>query len=221
MQARPHQIYAEARAIVQTSVLEQEHNIDSRLQDCDDTAIMQSVIHQQPRQPASTGYCIFTDAAWTAQPGQHNAPAGLGIVIVAQNDQHFKELHISAKSQEASTPLQAEAFALHLAVKVAEVLNIQEPKFYTDNSTLVQATKAESIFDAGTPWIIRPTIANIRASQVFRSQNIEHISRCYNIKAHHQARLASRIQAGCTSLYRCLSTADTQCPCLQITRFSG
>jgi hypothetical protein len=62
---------------------------------------------------------------------------------VDQN-QHFKQLHISTLSPPASSVLQAEAFALHLAM-LAEAIQLQAPYFFTDSYVLAKAAAAVSI----------------------------------------------------------------------------
>ena len=70
------------------------------------------------------GNAIFCDAAWEQTTG--TSRAGLGIVITMQGNQHLKQLHVSALSPPASSPLQAETYGLLLATKLAHLLQVQD-----------------------------------------------------------------------------------------------
>jgi hypothetical protein len=59
-------------------------------------------------------------------------------------------------------------------------------------------------------WVMRPTLAEIQATSVFHSSRIAHINRCYNVKAHHQARLGLRLSSSSLA-FRCLSSSAGQC----------
>jgi hypothetical protein len=61
-----------------------------------------------------------------------------------ENNQHFKKLYVSALSPPTSSPLQAEAFGLVLATKLAEILQ-PEPYFYMDCSILASAAATSNI----------------------------------------------------------------------------
>jgi hypothetical protein len=157
------------------------------------------------------GVTIFCDAAWKLQQDARTAQAGIGIFIKTEHIGHCNQLYISARSPPASSPLQAEAFGLLLATKVAEILQLQQPHFYTDSSILATAAAATNIVTAPGHWTIRPLIAAIQASSSFQSSRITHLQRSYNTKAHHHARLATRIQTNVVSI-RCICSESGQCP---------
>ena len=114
-------------------------------------------------------------------------------------------------SPPALSPRQAETFGLLLATKLAEILQLQEPRFYTDNSVLASASAASDIIATSSHWMIRPLIAAIQSSNSFQSDRINHLPRSFNVKDHHQACLATKIQN--TSLaFRCLCSNTGQCP---------
>ena len=151
----------------------------------------------------SAGNLIYSDAAWEPKKDGDPNSAGLGIVLMLHNYMHCKQIHIAASSPPVASPLQAEAFALLLAVKVADILDIQDPVFLTDSLVLVSAARATSIFKATGHWQNRPILAEIQASASFHRTNIHHMSRNSNEKAHHQAKLARRIQSK-PLFHRCL-----------------
>jgi hypothetical protein len=62
----------------------------------------------------------------------------MGVFIQVEYNQHIQQLHVSALSPSASSPLQAETFGLMLATRLAEILKIQDPHF-TDCSMLALA----------------------------------------------------------------------------------
>jgi hypothetical protein len=109
-----------------------------------------------------------------------------------------------------NSALQAEAYGLLFAVKIAEALTLQEPRFLTDSKVLA-ATAVEANVSTTGPWAIRPIIAAIQETPSFSLHRISHVHRSKNYKAHHQAKLAVRIQNSTISS-RCLSTDLGQCP---------
>jgi hypothetical protein len=110
----------------------------------------------------------------------------------------------------SSTGGTAEAYGLLLASKVADLLHIQEPHFFTDCSILESAASTTSILSAPGHWIIRPILADIQKTEAFHPNRISHVSRCFNFKAHHQARLGLRIQASSLA-FRCLPSHTGLC----------
>jgi hypothetical protein len=115
-----------------------------------------------------------------------------------------------------STPLQAEAFGLLLATKLAEILQLQGPQFYTDCLVLASAAATDDITMALGHWSIRPILADIQGSNSFHARKILHIKRSSNVKAHHHARLALRIQSR-NLMIRCLCPSTGQCPARDIS----
>jgi hypothetical protein len=72
-------------------------------------------------------------------------------------------------SPPASSPLQAETFGFLLAIKLANILQLQEPRFYTDNSVLASAAAATNIVPTPGHWMIRPLIVDIQSSDSFQA----------------------------------------------------
>jgi hypothetical protein len=207
----PLQVYHATNAILQGLKLEDNDFIQGSRR----VVLMEQGLEPQ-RDPFSlAGNIICCDAAWKNADNQEPTPAGIGIVIQIQNNQHCQQIHLAALSPAAHSPLQAEAFGLLLAAKVADLLHIEEPQFFTDCSTLEAATKATSVLNAPGHWVIRPILADIQATYAFHPSRVAHITRCFNFKAHHQARLGLRLQS--TSLaFRCLSSSKTQCFCRDV-----
>jgi hypothetical protein len=157
-----------------------------------------------------TGPIVFTDAAWS--PGRDGQPmsAGLGLFIQLGEDRPCSHVYISAVSPPVSSAIQAEAFGLLLATKVAEVLRLQCTTFLTDNATLATAVASQDLINAPGHWTIRPQLADIIASSSFNTSKIFHISRSLNFKAHHQAKLALKLQ-GRSLYFRCLNSPTKVC----------
>jgi hypothetical protein len=196
----PCQVFPAANAIMQGSKLEddvsKQHNQAHLTKQC----------LKSKQDPFSiTSNVICTDAAWKCGSNQDPTPAGIGIIIQIQGNQHCQQIHIAALSPPAHSPLQAEAYGLLLASKVADLLHIQEPHFFTDCSVLKSAASTTSILSAPGHWIIRPILADIQKTEAFHPNRISHVNRCFNFKAHHQARLGLRIQASSLA-FRCLSS---------------
>ena len=135
-------------------------------------------------------------------------------------NQHLKQMHIAALSPPASSPFQAETYGLLLATKLAHLLQIQDPQYYTDCLVLASAARAPSVFAAPGHWENRPLMAEIQASPLFHSDRITHIRRCDNFKADHLARLALRIQNRSLPI-RCLGSEASSCPLRDIISVSS
>ena len=97
-----------------------------------------------------------------------------------------------------------------LAVRIAEALTLQEPTFFTDSKILATTAANSDIASAG-PWTIRSMVADIQASMSFCSSRIFLVPRSGNYKAHHQAKLAVRLQNNSVTA-RCLLVVPGQCP---------
>ena len=113
-------------------------------------------------------------------------------------------------SPPASSSLQAETFGLMLATRLAEILNVQDPHFFTDCSMLVSAVKETDILSAPGPWDNGPLLAQIQNSSSFQHSKVAHIYRESNVKAHHLARLALKVQNRHV-LFRCLCFDAGRC----------
>jgi hypothetical protein len=114
-----------------------------------------------------------------------------------------------------SCPLQAETFGLMLAMRLAEILKIQDLHFLTDYSVLASAAKATNIFSAPGHWDNRPLLAHIQKSPSFQRNKIFHINRQSNVKAYHLAWLALKMH-NTPVLYRCLCSDAGLCPIREI-----
>jgi hypothetical protein len=141
------------------------------------------------------GDAVFCDAAWKPDPNSQQAPVGIGIFIQMESNLHCIHLFVSALSPPTSTPLQAEAFGLLLATKLADILQLQGPQFYTDCLVLTSAAASEDITMASEHWSIRPLLAEIQGNNSFQASRILHLHRSSNVKAHHSAKLALKIQS--------------------------
>uniref|UniRef100_A0ACD5Z4N3 Uncharacterized protein n=1 Tax=Avena sativa TaxID=4498 RepID=A0ACD5Z4N3_AVESA len=168
----------------------------------------------------TAGDVVFCDAAWKSGPASQEAPAGIGVFIQTGGVQHCKHLFVSALSPPASTPLQAEAFGLLLATKLAEILQLRGPQFYMDCLVLASAVTTDDITKTPGHWSIRPLIADIQRRSSFQASNIFHLHRSCNVKAHHHARLALKIQSR-NLVVRCLcASTGGQCPARDISVIS-
>jgi hypothetical protein len=221
----PYQIYAAANAIIKGTNLEDNNSTD--LQGNENTQELKQTPHTIPhtlQADSFTGNVIYYDAAWErqagAQPGADKSRAGISVIIHMQDNQHLQQLHVSALSPPASSPLQAETYGLLLATKLAEILQIQDPYFYTDSLVLASAAASPTVFKAPGHWENRPHLAAIQASPSFHCKKIAHINRSRNIKADHQARLALRVQNASLAI-RCLCPEVGQCPAKDILSVSS
>jgi hypothetical protein len=210
--SRPSQVYGAANAIIKGTNLEDNKSTHQQRHENTQWPIqMSSPISQAQHDDYFTENVIYCDAAWGTKTGEDNSRAGLGIIIHMHNNQHLRQLHVSALSPPASSPLQAETYGLLLATKLADLLQIQDPYFYTDNSVLALAEASPTLFNAPGHWENRPHLAAIQASPSFHRNKIANINRSRNIKADHQARLALRVKNASLAI-RCLCPEAGQCP---------
>ena len=133
------------------------------------------------------GNVIFYDAAWERRTDSELGHAGLRVIITMQDNLHLQQLHVSALSPPVSSALQAETYGLLLATKLADLLQVQNPHFYTDCSVLASATRSSTVFAAPGCWENIPLLAEIPASCSFNCNKITHISGSKNVKVDHQA----------------------------------
>ncbi|XP_071685316.1 uncharacterized protein [Lolium perenne] len=210
--SRPSQVYGAANAIIKGTNLEDNKSTHQQRHENTQWPIqMSSPISQAQHDDYFTENVIYCDAAWGTKTGEDNSRAGLGIIIHMHNNQHLRQLHVSALSPPASSPLQAETYGLLLATKLADLLQIQDPYFYTDSLVLALAAASPTLFNAPGHWENRPHLAAIQASPSFHRNKIANINRSRNIKADHQARLALRVKNASLAI-RCLCPEAGQCP---------
>lgn len=200
------QVYLVANAILQGPKLE---DVMAAHDQRSAAVVIQRQITTQ-KSSLVAGQEIFCDAAWTNEKNMQPSPAGIGVIIQLGEYGHCQQLQVSAMSPPVSSSLQAEAYGLLLATMIADLLHIPEPQYYTDCSVLVSAAAASSIFKVTGHWNIRPILASIQASPSFIRTRVAHINRCFNVKAHHQAKLAIKIKDRPVA-FRCLSSDTGPC----------
>jgi hypothetical protein len=223
----PSQVYAAAAAIMQGTKIEfaassqvrsvtgsddpQEHADHSvRLHDHGSHLMMPSRGSTITNIANFTRPVIFSDAAWTSGSDGQPTPAGLGIFIQMRSERRCSQLCISTVSPPVTSAILTEAFSLILATQVAGLLQLNEVTFLTDSAMLAKAAAAHSLILAPGYWTIRPQLAHMAASPAFDSSRIYHIPRNYNFRAHHQAKLALKLQNR-TFSFRCLASGSDTC----------
>ena len=209
-------MYAAADAIIKATKLEANNSTQ---------LIQNKQAQEQPRASPSTshaqdtnnfaGNIILCDAAWEGRADSEMNRAGLGVIVSMPNNEHLQQLHVSALSPPTSSPLQAETYGFLLATRLADILQVQDPRIHTDCSLLASAARSTTMFAAPGSWENKPLIAAIQASPSCDCNKITHISKSSNTKPDHQARLALRIQNR-TLAIRYLCTQAGQCPIKEI-----
>jgi hypothetical protein len=143
---KPFQVHAAAKAILQGVRTDDELTPTevhaSITQDKQCTSLQQGSSVSEPSKLA--GPVFYVDAAWSPLQGQNSAPAGIGIFIQHTGLTPSSNSFISAMSPHVSSALQAEAFRVQLAVRIAELLCSEQPIFLTDNMTLSVAAAANN-----------------------------------------------------------------------------
>ncbi|KAM0904360.1 hypothetical protein ACQ4PT_018069 [Festuca glaucescens] len=112
--------------------------------------------------------------------------AGLGVFMQWNNDDNKRGIFIEATSM-ADSPLQAEAHALELAAQVAQAMDVQEPKFLTDNQVLAEAASKRNPVKFPGHWTIRPHLHRYIQFTEGADARIFKITRENNRIAHNRA----------------------------------
>jgi hypothetical protein len=129
---RPNQVHAAAKAIILGASLEETTWIEDKRLTQSDNQLQMSPYPFMQNSIFFVGTIISCDAAWSSATEK----VGIGVIINMQDNQHCQQVQVSALAPPASSPLQAEAYGLHLAAKLADLMHIQEPRFHTDCSVL-------------------------------------------------------------------------------------
>ena len=160
------------------------------------------------------GLKIYTDAAWKCKSSLSNAnsllkeKAGLGIYFDWEKGEH-KAIYIQAASF-ANSALQAESQAPKIAAQIGRSLQVQEPKFLTDNLILVQVLQGKDPTKYPGHWIIRPNLQQFLHHTQGTQASIFKIKRDVNKIAHDQAQQAVKIQNSEKCTYSCTKHPSTQ-----------
>jgi hypothetical protein len=161
---------------------------------------------------------IYSDAAWKTTEvsgADGRRTTGLGVFCQVQQDHQVTSIFVQASSGIALSPLHAESLALLLASNTANLLQLRQATFLTDNLTLAKAAAATKTADPQVPWEIRNYIAQHKKITRGLRQQIYHISRELNGAAHNCAHQAIRhLQSEPT--FRCSNSAHVHgyCPTL-------
>ena len=110
------------------------------------------------------GSKIFSDASFKCSkiPSLSNGDAttGIGVFLNFLQDNRSIQVQIQASAPLTSSPLQAEAQALLLAAKAAQILQVEQPTFLTNNISLAKAAANRNVTTNSTPWVIRESLAD-------------------------------------------------------------
>lgn len=113
------------------------------------------------------------------------------------------EVKISASSDRATTPLQAEAQATKLAAILVQRLQLKGAIFLTDNLTLAKALAARAPTDEPGHWQIRSMVADFCSATREMQVQVFHTSRTYNEVAHLQAQKAIHQNPAIPNAFSC------------------
>jgi ribonuclease HI len=161
-----------------------------------------------------TGPKVYSDAAWktTKSPGTNENRTGIGIVCHFQEGEHAIKVFVQAYTSLATSPLQAEAWALLLAAKLATALQLHQVSFLTDNLALARAAAASSATDPQSLWKIRSLVSSFKQVSQELQPMIYHITRDLNGVAHNCAQQAIRSSPS-GPIFSCISPAHRNMLC--------
>lgn len=162
------------------------------------------------------GAKIFSDASWKSRNISRRTDSqrmGIGLYLQFQVAEASCNVMIPASAEYGASPLKAEATALLLAAKVAQLFQLQGITFLTDNLVLAKASATQSISAQEVPWEIRNDLASFFQVSAQLQASIFHIRRDLNGVAHecaHQALKTNDLEP----IFRCSSSAhsNSQCP---------
>jgi ribonuclease HI len=132
-----------------------------------------------------------------------------------ENGQEFNVM-VQASAPQAASVLQAEADAMLLATKLAELLNINIPTLLTDNQILAKAMASRKLDNPQLHWNARETFAQILNSMFKTKSQVFHIKRDLNGAAHKCANQVLRQSLG-EPIYRCICSAHSSSSCHAIS----
>ena len=161
------------------------------------------------------GSKIFLDAAWkpcTDPAHEKHIRTGIGIHCQIQEVHCKASLNIQATIPLTPSVLQAEAEALLLAGKIANLLQVRHVVFLTDNSTLAKAAATSMLNSPQVPWEIREHIAQFQSISQILSKEVHHIRRDLNKDAHRCAHQA-RAQYSSLPIFSCSNSSHRNVPC--------
>ena len=145
---------------------------------------------------------------------QHREKAGIGIHLNCKWKDH-DDIFVQAISN-ASSALQAETQAMEVAVQMANILEIQESNFCTDNFTLVQALNVHDLEKHPGHWTIRPNLQRILLIAQNMQAKFVKIKREENEIAHRHAQEAFRSHKVGACLYKCNKHSSDECPVIAV-----
>jgi hypothetical protein len=96
------------------------------------------------------GSKIFSDAAWKTKKNlssKEKETTGLGVYCQIQQDNLKATVLLQATAGRTPSPLHAEALGLLLAAKIAQIMQVNQITFLTDNLMLAKAAAASSYSD--------------------------------------------------------------------------
>lgn len=206
----PMQIFWAAQAINSSQALlkwaEQEQHISTDTS----SSYSKSIIKQGETIKSDlliTGTKVFSDASWNNK----KVPTGIGIHIQGFEHSDGYNVMIQASTTIASSPLQAEALALLLAAHIANLLNIGQVSFLTDNLTLARAAAQRSISLTKANWEIRKELAEYVLVTKKLQPKVFHISRELNGVSHNCAHQV--LNHFVEPTFSCVNSAHRNKPC--------
>jgi hypothetical protein len=166
------------------------------------------------------GSKVFVDASWKTSKlsGAAAQPAtGIGVFMQFNISGVDHNLMVQASTPTASSPLQAEAKALHFAALIADSVQLSRPTFMTDSLLLAKAAAVRCSSLNHLNWDIRASIAEFFHLSTRLEATIYHISRDINRVAHdcaQQAFMRSQAQPE----FSCINLAhrERSCPVLSL-----
>jgi hypothetical protein len=110
----------------------------------------------------------------------------LGVYATYKKDDHQFHIMIQASTSLTSSVFEAEAQALSLAAKIANLLNIDRPTFLADNQVLAKVAASRRLDNPLLNWESRNTLATFFQDST-AIQQVYHIRRNSNEVAHNCA----------------------------------
>jgi hypothetical protein len=168
-----------------------------------------------------TGAKMFADASWKCNkvPNFPGFETGIGVFLQYKAGNQEFCVMVQASTSVTTSVLQAEAKALLLAARLADLLRIHRPTFPTDNLSLAKIATSKTINHALLHWDSRHILADFFNTTSRLHAQVFHIRRDLNGVAHNCAHQVLR-QDLRQPIFSCVCSAHATCPAISILQNS-
>jgi len=149
------QVHTNANADMQASLSDLSMQIDFNPP--------QQQILQLPGETSQMHVTCYTNASYPAHKQATNANVtGIGIHMIHLQGLEFHTLNMQVQAQGISSPLEAETWAIYIALSIAVGLNQLQGLYFTDAQNLLDNLQHGRHLASTVEWRSRPVLAKAR-----------------------------------------------------------